>query len=63
MSERLIDLTLVEKRRTADAILVTDAERSVWLPLSQIEINEAHPKTNVIEITLPEWLAKKRELI
>jgi hypothetical protein len=42
---------------TTLAVQFYDGERTVWLPRSQIEINDDGT------ISLPEWLAKEKELI
>jgi hypothetical protein len=60
----LIDLEIFIHAETDLAILASlpgDDEEPVWLPLSQIEINERHRSS--AEITLPEWLALDRGLI
>lgn len=51
-------------RSTEKAVLITNGsyEDAVWLPKSQIEINESDTRGLVI-ITLPEWLAAEKELI
>lgn len=57
----LIDIEVSMKAETEKAIAVTeDGESVVWLPKSQIEIEE-HADT--ITVTLPEWLAKDKGLI
>ena len=38
-----------------------DEEKAVWLPLSQIEIVEKGK--GIVEVTLPEWVAKDKKLI
>lgn len=62
MKSNLIDLLVEEVHRTASAILVTDGGPEVWLPLSQIEVRETD-KADIVEITLPEWLALDKGLI
>jgi hypothetical protein len=42
---------------TALAVQFYDGERTVWLPRSQIEINDDGT------VSMPEWLAKEKELI
>jgi hypothetical protein len=67
MRERLADVELTYQRQTANAFMVTDAEdREVWLPKSQVEVDGradqlVHGK--VYEFTMPEWMAKQKELI
>ena len=62
----IIELWVVCKWETDKAILVSaDAAKEpkdVWLPKSQVEINERGKKREM-EISLPEWLAKQKELI
>lgn len=60
----LVDLALFLHHRTDKAILVSDDgdwKKAVWLPLSQIEIEEGDK--NNITVTCPEWLAKDKGLI
>jgi hypothetical protein len=53
----LVDIAGEIRARTQRAIQFYDGERTVWLPLSQIEINDDGT------ITMPEWLAEEKELI
>ena len=51
-----------------NSILVADGdhEDGVWLPKSKVEWERVSPlykRPEIIEITMPEWLAKDRELI
>ena len=59
------DLIEVSVRRLAEtdrAILVTqDDKEKIWLPKSQIEFEPNNDGT--ITVTLPEWLAREKELI
>jgi hypothetical protein len=53
---------------TQDAILVRDGDHDegVWLPRSKIEWERASPmyrRPQIIEITMPEWLATDRGLM
>ena len=60
----LIDLTLQKHHETPKAILVSDdgdKNRAVWLPLSQVEVVEKGQ--GIVEVTVPEWLAKDKGLI
>lgn len=45
-------------RRTADAVLWDDGSIEVWLPLSQIEVNEESGT-----VSMPEWLAIEKGLV
>ena len=67
MSDRsdLIDLTLRLHHRTERAILVSDdddRENAVWVPLSQVEVEETG-KTGIVVVTMPEWLAEDKGLL
>ena len=57
---KLIDLSVEIRHETANAFLVHDGHRDVWLPKSQCEVTETR---GVSTVTLPEWLAKAKELI
>lgn len=68
MSKELIDIALIKVGETDRAIKVTDGikdalgeRKEVWLPKSQIEIEKQHDGT--IIVTMPEWLAKDKELV
>lgn len=61
-------LTMQLLTTTDNAILVCDDdhEEGVWLPKSKVEWERKSPiyrKPEIIEVTMPEWLAKDRELI
>lgn len=63
-NSHIVDLTLQLHHETDRAILVSDdgeEEQAVWLPLSQCEVNKL--KGNVVEVTMPEWLAIDKKLI
>lgn len=47
---------------TAAAILFFDGAREAWLPKSQVR-QVTQPELGVIELELPEWLAKEKGLI
>lgn len=60
----LVDIAVQVHHRTDKAILVSDdgdRDKAVWLPLSQIEIEER--AKGIVEVTLPEWLAMDKGLI
>lgn len=61
----LVDIACCRHVETDNAIMVSDdndAQKAVWLPKSQIEIeNDGH--ANFITVTLPEWLAMEKGLI
>ncbi len=58
-----ITITGVILYETDLAIRFSDGGSPVWLPKSQIEIGEPDPKTKLVDIEVPEWLAKKKALI
>lgn len=62
-----IDIKVAYVFETAKAILVCDEEQNeIWLPKSQIDgwDNNMHiEKGEMVEITIPEWLAIKNNLI
>jgi hypothetical protein len=66
---KLIDLTLWIHNWPISGLSVgvkeydeTD-EDVIFLPLSQIELEVASPYRGVATITMPEWLAREKELI
>lgn len=65
MKSDLVDIAVCRMAETDKAILVSETgekDDAVWLPKSQIEIeNDGHK--NFITVTLPEWLAKDKGLV
>lgn len=64
MSKELVDLSMILHAETEKAVLVSetgDKDDAIWLPKSQCEIEFLNG--NMVEITLPSWLAKDKELI
>ena len=64
MSDRLFDITLHLHAETEKAVLVSetgDSKDAIWVPKSQCEIE--HKKGNVVEVTLPEWLATEKGFV
>jgi hypothetical protein len=57
----VIDISVELKAKTPKAIRVYDGTIECWLPLSQIEYEVNRDGTYTV--TLPEWLAKEKELI
>lgn len=53
----IVDIAGEIRLRTERAIQFYDGSRTVWLPLSQIEINDDG------SVSMPEWLAAEKELI
>lgn len=52
--------------KSENAILVKDCEDSIWLPLSQIEIEddlECLERGDFITVFIPDWLAEEKELV
>lgn len=49
-------------RKTADGVLIRqeDSEEEVWLPLSQVELDDED--ASFTTVTMPEWLAIERGL-
>lgn len=64
MKSDVIDIDGAVAARTANAVLfhTGDKDEAVWLPLSQIEIEETGFK-GIFTVTLPEWLALEKGLI
>lgn len=69
MSKQLYDVELVVHRETNAAWQVSetgDVEETIWIPKSQAEIYEKvgdHKWWPIHKFTMPEWLAKEKELI
>lgn len=60
----LIDVSVQVHHITERAILVSDdgdRDKAIWLPLSQIEVEDQ--EKSIAMITLPEWLALDKGLI
>ena len=55
------EITVEILRESERAIFVTDGTVEEWLPKSQIEYDDTG--SNVVVITLPEWLAQEKNLI
>lgn len=58
--QKLVDLAVEIRHDTPLAWLVHDGHRDVFVPKSQCEVTETRGPS---VITMPEWLAKKCELI
>lgn len=60
----IVDITARKMAETDLAILVTtgNSEDAVWLPKSQIEMENAETVGHVI-VSVPEWLAMDKGLI
>lgn len=57
----LIKVTLDWKGDTDLAIKVFDGDKDFWLPKSQIQYDQTG--VDVVEVELPQWLAKEKGLI
>jgi hypothetical protein len=55
---RLVDIAAELRHETLKAYLIFDGDQEVWVPKSLVEYDK-DSKT----FTMPEWLAKKMELI
>lgn len=59
-----VELELIIVARTAAAYLVSDADVEVWLPMSQITIEEGDIEIGgVYSFLIPEWLATEKGLV
>lgn len=64
MAKKIIDLTMYLHHQTGTAVLVSDdgdVKKAVWLPLSQVEVEVI--RGDIVEVTMPEWLAEEKGLI
>jgi len=55
-----VEIMVTIKAKTSAAVLVFDGDRSIWLPLSQVDVVDDGDKTYV---QMPEWLAVDKELV
>lgn len=65
MKSDLVEVTVLMVTETQKAVLVSDTGESkdaVWVPKSQIEIEETDREGAVV-ITLPEWLAIEKGFV
>lgn len=58
----LIDIAGEIVRETEKAVLFFDGARKAWLPKAAIEIDRDR-SDGLVEVTMPERLAKEKELI
>jgi len=62
---KLLDFTLAYRDERPAALAVADPAKPknpwIWLPKSQIEF--AHAKGGLVEVTIPQWLAREKGLI
>ena len=66
MRSDLVDLTLELRAEKPLSIAVSDPAKPsatpwVWLPKSQIEF--VRKSASVVEVTMPEWIAKQKGLV
>jgi len=64
MASGLVDISVQIHHRTERAVLVSgdgNKDRTVWIPLSQCEVEDGPRGTATI--TMPEWLAIDKRLI
>ena len=63
MKSNIVYIDVEVTARTAKAVLVHTGikEKAIWLPLSQIEIEETGIG-EIFTVTLPEWLALEKGL-
>lgn len=60
----LVDLDVEFLAETDAAVKVRDADgREAWLPKSQIEWPGSAKLHEVIEVTVPQWLAEEKDLV
>jgi hypothetical protein len=63
---KTIEVTIVILGKTPQALRVTDGVTTDWIPKSLIEEDtrlDSYEIGQTYEITIPEWLALKKELI
>jgi hypothetical protein len=60
-----IEVSVTFKHITDRAVLVNDGDKDIWLPLSMVDGGDimAMEPGDVVELLLPEWLAKEKGLI
>lgn len=61
MDKNMIEISATVIHETDMAIFIDDGDNEVWLPKSQLEDYPDVDETGIV--TLPEWLAKDKELI
>ena len=61
----LVDIEVHLRKETTKAWLVVyeDEENPVWLPKSEIEVQQDTPRPGVATVTMSEWLAQEKGLI
>lgn len=61
----LIDITAEIKGETDAAYRIYDGARTEWVPKSQVEVAAEMTKgtSNLVTVTMPEWLAREKGFI
>lgn len=61
----IVDIEVIYHNQTERGVLVASDEDAepVWLPKSQIEIEDVPLRGQVMEVTLPQWLAEEKGLV
>ena len=59
----IIEVATTIRHQTDKAILVDEGKEKIWLPKSQVEIDEHDEKTGAATLSMPEWLAVDKGLI
>ena len=62
-NNELIEITCEIIAETKLAVCIDDGDKKVWIPKSQIGNTEKLHSEDVVEISIPEWLAIEKELI
>lgn len=60
---RLCDIAAELRHETPAAYLICDGGKPVWVPKSQCEVEGPEVGSNLVTVTMPEWLAKEKGLI
>lgn len=59
----LVEVAGKVTRSTLKAVLFSDGISEQWLPLSKIKLGDEDPKTGIVAIFMPKWLAKEKKYI
>lgn len=58
-----IEVSVTFQRETDRAVLINDGDKDIWLPKSQIEIDDLLEEGEPCKVLVAEWLAKEKGLI
>lgn len=58
-----VEFCVIIRRETDKAFLVQDGTKEIWIPKSQIELDQDGGVGDTVVVTMPEWLAIEKELI